>query len=273
MAAVPHQKKGGDSITEVQALQEQGAAIRALGSQKAWPFLTGNPLVAFNTGLVGLVSNSFFRRMLMVRHGLILTSLPMAAIPGITVTLLYPALISAPILMGDIQCPLCASLRAGVMGLTIGALYPFLMAIPLNSSLAVRYDTLKIPSFPKDKSSFDKALQFWQRKIRYFKGQFISVAIFQTFMFAFVADRQFKLAHSELDVQYVRTSRWNIWTLRMIWCTINHDWRKRWMTASDAQDAQSLVIKSVNKYVCGYMVLKECERKFVWSLQAHWHFA
>ena len=87
-----------------------------------WPFLTGNPLVAFNTGLVGLVSNSFFRRMLMVRQGLILSSLPMAVVPGITITLLYPTLISFPILTGDLNCPLCASMRGGLMGFTLGEL-------------------------------------------------------------------------------------------------------------------------------------------------------
>ena len=47
-----------------------------------WPFPIGNPLVVFNIGLVGLV------------QGLILSSLPMAVVPGITITitLLYPTL-------------------------------------------------------------------------------------------------------------------------------------------------------------------------------------
>lgn len=90
--------------------------------------------------------------------------------------------------------------------LPIGSLYPFLLAIPLNSALAINYATMEVPMFSK-KSSFNEALQFWQRKVRYFKGQFISIAIFQMFLFAFVADRQFRLAHTELDVQFVKEER------------------------------------------------------------------
>ncbi|XP_054770680.1 transmembrane protein 126A-like [Lytechinus pictus] len=207
MTTIPQQQKESQEVISVSAaLKEQYDAIRALGSQKAWPFQTGNPLVAFNTGLVGLVSNSFFRRMLMVRRGLFLSSLPMAAIPGITMTLVYPMVISTPILVGDIQCPLCASLRAGALGLTLGSVFPFLLSIPLNSALAISYGTMEVPMFSK-KTSFSEALKFWQKKIRYFKGQFISIAIFQTLMFAFVADRQFTLAHTELDVQFVKASR------------------------------------------------------------------
>ncbi|XP_030838009.1 transmembrane protein 126A [Strongylocentrotus purpuratus] len=210
MTTVPQQLKDSKEQREVisvsAALKEQYDAIKALGGPKAWPFVQGNPLVAFNTGLVGLVSNSFFRRMLMVRKGLVLSSLPMAVIPGITMTLIYPILISNPILVGDLKCPLCASLRAGALGLTLGSIYPFLLAIPLNSALAINYATIEVPMFSK-KSSFNEALQFWQRKVRYFKGQFISIAIFQMFLFAFVADRQFRLAHTELDVQFVKEER------------------------------------------------------------------
>ncbi|XP_071477305.1 transmembrane protein 126A-like [Diadema antillarum] len=183
------------------ALMEKGRAIQALEPQKAWPFKTGNIIVAFNSGLVGLVSNSFFRRMLMVRHGLVLSSLPMAAIPGITVTLMYPTFITTPILLGDINCPLCASLRAGLMGLTIGAVYPFLMAAPLNASLAMRAKTMEIPQLTKN-TSFQTVMDFWTRKMRYFKGQFITMAIFQMISFAYVADRQFQIARTELNVQH-----------------------------------------------------------------------
>ncbi|XP_072180389.1 transmembrane protein 126A-like [Diadema setosum] len=183
------------------ALMEKGRAIQALEPQKAWPFKTGNLIVAFNSGLVGLVSNSFFRRMLMVRHGLVLSSLPMAAIPGITVTLMFPTFITTPILLGDINCPLCASLRAGLMGLTIGAAYPFLMAAPLNASLAVRAKTMEIPQLTKN-TSFQTVMDFWMRKMRYFKGQFITMAIFQMISFAYVADRQFQIARTELNMRH-----------------------------------------------------------------------
>ena len=89
-----------------------------------------------------------------------------------------------------------------------GSVYPFLLAIPLNSALAVKYGTMEIPLFSTKPSAYQDMFSFWSRKMRYFKSQFITIAIFQTLLFSFVADRQFTVVHKELDTQFVRESRW-----------------------------------------------------------------
>ena len=85
-----------------------------------WPFGYGNLVLPLNAGLVGLVGNSFFRRMLKVRQGLILTSLPSALLPALVMTPAWMGFITKPILLGDLQCSICADIRGGLVNFLLG---------------------------------------------------------------------------------------------------------------------------------------------------------
>uniref|UniRef100_A0A3P8TF35 Transmembrane protein 126A n=1 Tax=Amphiprion percula TaxID=161767 RepID=A0A3P8TF35_AMPPE len=98
-----------------------------------------------NAGLAGLISNSLYRRALNVKQARVSTILPMAVLPFLTTCALYNAVVSNPLLSGDLNCPTCCVMRGALVGLVGGGLYPILLALPLNIGLASRYSTAPLP--------------------------------------------------------------------------------------------------------------------------------
>ncbi|XP_033637514.1 transmembrane protein 126A-like [Asterias rubens] len=185
-------------ISPDEAMKMQMEQIQELPSGKRWPFDMGPLMLSVNAGLVGVISNSFFRRMLMVRKGLFLTSLPMAIMPALIMTPAWSELISKPILLGNMKCEICADIRGGLINFALGAVYPFFLAGPLSAALAKRYDTVKIPKLSLKKSDQRTLFNFWSGKVRYFKTQFIAITIFQTCFGMYVAGSQIALMRNGL---------------------------------------------------------------------------
>ncbi|XP_028272087.1 transmembrane protein 126A [Parambassis ranga] len=108
-------------------------------------FLYGPLYLGGNAGLAGLLSNSLYRRTLNVTQARIVSNLPMFVLPFLTTTALYSAVVSQPLLSGDLNCPTCSLLRGALVGVVGGWLYPILLALPMNIGLATRYSTALLP--------------------------------------------------------------------------------------------------------------------------------
>ncbi|XP_071949666.1 transmembrane protein 126A-like [Antedon mediterranea] len=161
---------------------------------KGWPFNTGILGISINAGLVGLVSNSYFRRMLKVRKLLLFTSLPMVVIPAISILPMWTMYVAKPIVEGDLSCDICAQMRGAALNVTFGLLYPCFVSIPLVASIALRYKTVDIPKVGFSKEVFLKQMKFWSEKSRFFKSQFISLAFFQFVVGMYIAHKQYVVA-------------------------------------------------------------------------------
>ncbi|CAL8263894.1 unnamed protein product [Lota lota] len=98
-----------------------------------------------NAAFAGLIANSLYRRALNVTQGRIASSLPMAVLPFITTVAFYNAVVSSPLLSGDLNCPSCAMIRGALIGVVGGGIYPIMLALPVNAGLASRYSSAPMP--------------------------------------------------------------------------------------------------------------------------------
>uniref|UniRef100_A0A2K5RML4 Transmembrane protein 126A n=1 Tax=Cebus imitator TaxID=2715852 RepID=A0A2K5RML4_CEBIM len=101
----------------------------------------GSVYVGLNAALCGLIGNSLFRRVLNVTKARIASTLPMAVIPFFTTKITYRGFVDIPLITGDMNCETCTATRSGLVGLLAGGLYPIFLALPVNGSLAARYET------------------------------------------------------------------------------------------------------------------------------------
>nr|XP_020502159.1 transmembrane protein 126A-like [Labrus bergylta] len=108
-------------------------------------FLYGPAYLAGNGGLAGLVSNSLYRRALNIKQAGVTSSVPMAVMPFLTTYALYNAVVTNPLLNGDLNCPSCALIRGALVGVVGAGLYPILLALPVNIAIASRYNTAPLP--------------------------------------------------------------------------------------------------------------------------------
>lgn len=168
--------------------------IKALPPEKRWPLTAGLTAVSLNSAMVGLICNSYFRRMCMLRgKGIILSMLPLVGACGVTSQAVWQVSIVNPLVSGKLLgCPLCAELRGGLVNFSLGALYPLILAAPINGAMAVMYRTIEVPLFSK-KATPQEFLQFWVKKLRYFKVQFATIAVFQTLIGMYLAGKQFEV--------------------------------------------------------------------------------
>uniref|UniRef100_A0A3Q3LIM9 Transmembrane protein 126A n=1 Tax=Labrus bergylta TaxID=56723 RepID=A0A3Q3LIM9_9LABR len=93
----------------------------------------------------GLVSNSLYRRALNIKQAGVTSSVPMAVMPFLTTYALYNAVVTNPLLNGDLNCPSCALIRGALVGVVGAGLYPILLALPVNIAIASRYNTAPLP--------------------------------------------------------------------------------------------------------------------------------
>ncbi|XP_061755597.1 transmembrane protein 126A [Nerophis ophidion] len=100
--------------------------------------------MGMNSALSGIFTNSLYRRVLNITQGSLASGLPMAVFPFVSTCVFYSAAVTAPLLSGEPQCPGCVLLRGALVGV-VGGLYPFMVALPLNMSLACRFNTAPMP--------------------------------------------------------------------------------------------------------------------------------
>ncbi|XP_067842388.1 transmembrane protein 126A isoform X2 [Heptranchias perlo] len=108
-------------------------------------FAYGPIYLGINSAFAGLIANSFFRRVLNIAQARFTSSLPMAVLPFLSTIAGYNAVVSKPLLSGDVNCPTCALVRGGLVASLAGGVYPILLALPINAGLATRYNTTPMP--------------------------------------------------------------------------------------------------------------------------------
>ncbi|XP_070769756.1 transmembrane protein 126A [Enoplosus armatus] len=148
-------------------------------------FIYGPMYLGGNGGLAGLISNSLYRRALNVTQAPITSSLPMAVLPFMTTFVLYNAVVSSPLMSGDLNCPSCALMRGALVGVVGGGVYPILLALPVNIGLASRYNTTPMP----EKGN---VLRYWGDLSRPILRKMRAVMVLQAFFGTYLSSRHFE---------------------------------------------------------------------------------
>lgn len=154
-------------------------------------FIYGPLYLAGNAGLAGLISNSFYRRVLHVRQGPFASSLPMAVLPFLTTYALYNAAVSGPLMQGDLNCPSCALMRGALVGVVGGGVYPILLALPVNLGLASTYKTSPMP---EKGHVFKFSVEIARPVVRKMRAVILLQALFGTYLSSRLFDSYTKLA-------------------------------------------------------------------------------
>ncbi|XP_010733923.3 transmembrane protein 126A [Larimichthys crocea] len=153
-------------------------------------FLYGPAYLGGNAGLAGLISNSLYRRALNVTQAPITSSMPMAVLPFMTTFALYNAIVSNPLMAGDLNCPSCALLRGALVGVVGGGVYPILLALPVNVALASKYNTAPMP----EKGN---VLRYWLDLTRPILRKMRAVLLLQALFGTYLGSRHFQ-SYSQL---------------------------------------------------------------------------
>uniref|UniRef100_A0A8C6V2Q3 Transmembrane protein 126A n=1 Tax=Neogobius melanostomus TaxID=47308 RepID=A0A8C6V2Q3_9GOBI len=131
------------------------------------------------------LANSLYRRALNVTQARIASSLPMAVLPSLTTVALYNAMVSGPLLSGDLNCPSCCLLRGALVGVVGGAVYPIVLALPVNFALATKYNTALMP----EKGN---VLRYWLDLSRPILRKMRVVVVLQAFFGTYLGSRHFQ---------------------------------------------------------------------------------
>ncbi|TKS72437.1 Transmembrane protein 126A [Collichthys lucidus] len=148
-------------------------------------FIYGPAYLAGNAGLAGLISNSLYRRALNVTQAPVTSSMPMAVLPFMTTFALYNAIVSNPLMSGDLNCPSCALLRGALVGVVGGGVYPILLALPVNVALASKYNTAPMP----EKGN---VLRYWLDLTRPILRKMRAVLLLQALFGTYLGSRHFQ---------------------------------------------------------------------------------
>ncbi|XP_039976753.1 transmembrane protein 126A [Xiphias gladius] len=181
------QKDGvsGNALTRAVIAEMLAKNFERLPDTEQKLFVYGPMYLGGNAGLAGLISNSLYRRALNVTQAPITSSLPMAVLPFMTTVALYNAVLSSPLLSGDLNCPSCALIRGALVGLTGAGVYPILLALPVNIGLASRYSTAPMP----EKGN---VLRYWVDLSRPILRRMRAVLVLQAFFGTYLSSRHFE---------------------------------------------------------------------------------
>ncbi|XP_032151887.1 transmembrane protein 126A isoform X1 [Sapajus apella] len=152
----------------------------------------GSVYVGLNAALCGLIGNSLFRRILNVTKARIVSTLPMAVIPFFTTQATYRGFVDIPLIteliyfLGDMNCETCTATRSGLVGLLAGGLYPVFLALPINGSLAARYETALLPNK-------GNILSYWLRVSKPVFRKMLFPILLQTVFSAYLGSKQYQL--------------------------------------------------------------------------------
>lgn len=160
-------------------------------------FAYGPVYLGGNAALAGLITNSLYRRALNVSQARFASSLPMAAMPFLTTYALYNAVVSQPLLTGDLNCPSCCLLRGALVGMFGGCVYPILLALPLNTGLASRYSTAPLPEK-------EALLRFCVDLSRPVLRKMRVVLLLQAFFGTYLSSRHFEIYRKLAEITFSR---------------------------------------------------------------------
>uniref|UniRef100_S4RH49 Transmembrane protein 126A n=1 Tax=Petromyzon marinus TaxID=7757 RepID=S4RH49_PETMA len=151
----------------------------------------GPPAMGFNAAFMGLIANSYWRRLLRVKRAAFASSFPLSFLPFLTTTVAYTSLVSAPILRGVVSCTSVAVASGALVGFVVSGVFPVLLTIPPNYRLAVQHRTIELP--PQGRQ-----LAFLWRVSKAVRRPHLSFALFQAACCSFMAYTQARAAR--LDV-------------------------------------------------------------------------
>ncbi|XP_061786633.1 transmembrane protein 126A [Nerophis lumbriciformis] len=188
----------GKTLSRSAIAQLMGSNFHKLPDTEQKIFKYGPVYVGGNAALAGLLANSFYRRVLNVTQATIASSLPMAVLPFMSTYVFYNAIVSSPLLSGDLQCPGCVLLRGALAAVVGGGVYPIILALPVNVGLATRYNTAPMP----EKGN---TLRFWidisRPVLKKMWPALILQALFATFLSSRTFESYLKLSKVALDSQ------------------------------------------------------------------------
>ncbi|XP_072035233.1 transmembrane protein 126A-like [Amphiura filiformis] len=202
--SLEHQRHRAQYITRSEVINEQTRIVDALPMSKRWPFEAGGTYVPIYAGISGLIVNSFLRRMLMIHSRPLMTALPMALLPGLTMKIGWYGFVTMPVLAGDLNCAICGEMRGGLVSVALGAVYPMIIGLPFFSAVAQGNHKVQVPKLTMAVTNWAKFSQFWTRKLRFFKVQFVSLVIFQAVIGSFVAKKQMDVMETEVLTKFTK---------------------------------------------------------------------
>lgn len=175
----------GKALTRAAIAEMLGKNFESLPDIDKSYFMYGPVYLGGNAGLAGLISNSLYRRALNVKKAPLASGMPMAVLPFLTTFALYQAVVSHPLMSGDLNCPSCALLRGALVGVVGGGVYPILLALPVNIGLASMYSSAPQP----EKGN---VLRYWADLSRPILRKMRAVMVLQAFFGTFLASRHFQ---------------------------------------------------------------------------------
>ncbi|KAK3887658.1 hypothetical protein Pcinc_008243 [Petrolisthes cinctipes] len=90
--------------------------------------------------------NAYYRKVVRLRNqAFITTFLPVVILPSLAGSLLHHQFVQRPLLLQEIQCPVCLELRGGMLQMFSGVVYPMLLAPIAAFQYAVRLYTYSMP--------------------------------------------------------------------------------------------------------------------------------
>ncbi|XP_075910216.1 transmembrane protein 126A-like [Petromyzon marinus] len=182
---------GSDSVWLMFYGERERTKINKLAADDRGQFLLGPPAMGFNAAFMGLIANSYWRRLLRVKRAAFASSFPLSFLPFLTTTVAYTSLVSAPILRGENSSTSVAVASGALVGFVVSGVFPVLLTIPPNYRLAVQHRTIELP--PQGRQ-----LAFLWRVSKAVRRPHLSFALFQAACCSFMAYTQARAAR--LDV-------------------------------------------------------------------------
>lgn len=161
-------------------------------------FAYGPFYLGINSAFAGLIANSFFRRVLNIAQARFTSNLPMAVLPFLSTVAGYNAVVSKPLLSGDLNCPTCALVRGGLVASLGGGLYPIVLALPINAGLATRYNTSPMP----EKGNI---IRFWVAVCQPIMKKLSFVLILQAAFGVYLSSKHYAIYQKMLELPPLHT--------------------------------------------------------------------
>ncbi|XP_005102824.1 complex I assembly factor TMEM126B, mitochondrial [Aplysia californica] len=158
-------------------------------------FKYGSFLVSANVAVSGVMISNIVRQNFnlgALRRGL--TYGPALFIPSIISVGIHEMAVKRSILLGKEECPLCISLRSGVLQVASGVVYPYVLSILTCLPTARDYYTLPLPA-SKSGTSYFKLL----KQVSPSKMTMLLLALSNMFVGMWMARRELQIFHKHFE--------------------------------------------------------------------------
>ncbi|KAM5245949.1 LOW QUALITY PROTEIN: complex I assembly factor TMEM126B, mitochondrial [Ctenodactylus gundi] len=135
---------GDVKLTRSSVMEIIGKKIEDLRKKETSNIL-GKTVVATSAGMTGIYANLIFRNCFKVKYDTLKTYTSTAALPFLSTFIVYKFVVTDALYSGNISKENC-SVRASLVGIVCGVMYPSVLAFSKNGRLAVKYNTVPLPT-------------------------------------------------------------------------------------------------------------------------------